>query len=156
MLDDCLVQIVTLWCPSLNQEVGRFGTDKGINVDKATITSYLLILGWVPYCHTTEFHNVSLLIYGCPTTEFNEWVREQVGVSEERSMLAEVRKRKIRKYGHWKRRGESMVLASIEEETDGKRKRGRQRMEWMENIITWEEGVEQAHGNARKRRSTVP
>jgi len=33
----------------------------------------------------------------------NEWVREQVGESEERSMLAEVRKRRIRKYGHWKR-----------------------------------------------------
>jgi len=61
--------------------------------------------------------------------EKNEWVREQVGVSEERSMLAEVRKRKIRKYGHWKRQGESMVLASIEGETDRKRKRGRQRME---------------------------
>jgi len=28
----------------------------------------------------------------------NEWVREQVGESEARSMLAEVRKRKIRKY----------------------------------------------------------
>jgi len=62
--------------------------------------------------------------------------REQVGVSEERSMLVEVRKSKIRKYGHWKRRGESMVLASIEGETDGKRKRGRQRMKCMENIIT--------------------
>jgi len=33
----------------------------------------------------------------------NKWVREQVGVNEERSMLAEVRKRKIRKYGTWKR-----------------------------------------------------
>jgi len=59
----------------------------------------------------------------------NEWVREQVGVSEERSMLAEVRKRKIRKYGHWKRQRESMVIASIEGETDGKRKRGRQKIE---------------------------
>jgi len=59
----------------------------------------------------------------------NEWVREQVGVSEEISMLAEVRKRKIRKYGHWKRRGESTVLAFIEGETDGKRKRDRQKME---------------------------
>jgi len=86
----------------------------------------------------------------------NEWVREQVGVSKERSMLAEVRKCKIRKYGYWKRRGESMVLASIEGETDGKRKRGRQRMEWMENLITWEGGVEQAHGNARRRRSMAP
>jgi len=85
----------------------------------------------------------------------NEWMREQVGVSEERSMLAEVKKRKIGKYGHWKRRGKSMVLASIEGETDGKSKRGRQRMEWMENIITWEGRVEQAHGNARRRRSTA-
>jgi len=92
----------------------------------------------------------------CPERKTNEWVREQVGVSEERSMLAEVIKRKIRKYGHWKRQGESMVLASIKGETDGKRKRRRQRMELMENIITWEGGVEQAHGNARRTRSTAP
>jgi len=44
-----------------------------------------------------------------------------------------------------------MVLAFIEGVSDGKRKR-RQRMKWMENIITWEEVVEQAHGNARRRR----
>jgi len=48
-----------------------------------------------------------------------------------------------------------MVLTSIKGETVGKRKRGRQRMEWIENIITWEGGVEPAHRNAR-RRSTVP
>ena len=86
----------------------------------------------------------------------NEWVRKQAGVSEEGSMLAEVRKRKIRKYGHWKRRGASMVLASIEGETGGSRRRGRQRMEWIDNIISWEGGLEQAHRNAWKRRSTVP
>jgi len=49
-----------------------------------------------------------------------------------------------------------MVLASIEGETDGKRKKRRHMMEWMKNIITWEGGVEQAHGNARRRRSTAP
>jgi len=49
-----------------------------------------------------------------------------------------------------------MVLTSIEGETDGKRKTERLRMEWMENIITWEGGVEQAHRNARRRRSTAP
>ena len=49
----------------------------------------------------------------------NEWVREKVGVSEQLGMLREVRRRKIRKYSHWKRRGESMVLASIEGETQG-------------------------------------
>ena len=30
--------------------------------------------------------------------------------------------RKIRKYGHWKTRGDSIVLATIEGETEGQRK----------------------------------
>ena len=85
----------------------------------------------------------------------NEWVRQKVGVSEKNGMLRAVKKRKIRKYGHWKRRGDSMVLATIEGETEGKGRHGRRRMEWMDNIITWEGGVEQAHWNARERRSTV-
>ena len=85
----------------------------------------------------------------------NAWVRQQVGVSEEDGMLRAVKLRKIRKYGHWKRRGDSIVLATIEGETEGKGRRGRRRMEWMDNIKTWEGGVEQAHRNARERRPTV-
>ena len=85
----------------------------------------------------------------------NEWVRDQVGVHGERRLLEEVKRRKLRKYRHWKRRGESMVLASIEGETDGRGKRGRRKVEWMTNVIRWEEGVEQAHRNAYDRVSTA-
>ena len=86
----------------------------------------------------------------------NEWVRRQAGVQAQQGMLQEVRKRKIRKFGHWKRRGESVVLASIEGETQGRGRRGRRKVDWMNNIITWEDGLEQAHRNAWKRRSTAP
>ena len=85
----------------------------------------------------------------------NEWVREQIGVRDERRLLMEVKKRKLRKYRHWKRRGESMVLASIEGETEGRGRRGRRRVEWISNIVHWEEGVESAHRHARERMSTA-
>ena len=78
-----------------------------------------------------------------------------VGVSEEDGTLRALKLRKIRKYGHWRRRGDSIVLAMIEGETEGKGRRGRRRMEWMDNIKTREGGVEQAHRNARERRPTV-
>ena len=85
----------------------------------------------------------------------NEWVRDQVGVQGEHKLLEEVKRRKIRKYRHWKRRGESMVLATVEGETEGRGRRGRRRVEWSDNIIHWENGVEQAHRNAWERRSTA-
>ena len=87
--------------------------------------------------------------------EQNAWIRQQVGVSEENVMLRAVKLREIRKCGHWKRRGDSIVMANIEGETEGKGRRGRHRMEWMDKIKTWEGGVEQAHRNARERRPTV-
>ena len=82
----------------------------------------------------------------------NEWVRGPVGVSIDNIMLGEVQKRRIRKYGHWKRRSDSLALTSIEEETEVKTKRGRRREEWMSNIITWQGGVNQVHRHAYKRR----
>ena len=84
----------------------------------------------------------------------NEWVRDQVG-QEERCLFKEVKKRKIRKYRHWKRRGDSMVLATIEGETEARCRRGRRRREWVDNIITWEEGIENARRNAWERMSTA-
>ena len=85
----------------------------------------------------------------------NEWVRERVGVREEHGLLREVRRRKIRKYRHWKRRGESLVMASVEGEAEGRGRRGRRRMEWMSNIVASEGTVEVAHKNARERRPTA-
>ena len=51
--------------------------------------------------------------------------------------LRAVELRKIRKYGHWTRRGDSIVLDTIEGETEGKGRRGRRRMEWMDNMGRW-------------------
>ena len=59
-------------------------------------------------------------------------------------LLAEIQKRKLAKYAHWKRRGESLVLAAVEGEPPGKRKRGRRRIEWHDNIREWTEGGMQA------------
>ena len=51
-------------------------------------------------------------------------------MSEEDGILRAVKLRKIRKYGHWKRSGDSIVLATLEGETEGKGRRGRRWMEW--------------------------
>jgi len=85
----------------------------------------------------------------------NEWVIDKIGVREERTMLEEVKRRKVRKYGHWKRRGGSLVLASVEGDVEGRGRRGRRKMDWMSNVIEWEGGLERAHSKAWKRRSTA-
>ncbi|XP_063596230.1 uncharacterized protein LOC134773083 [Penaeus indicus] len=85
----------------------------------------------------------------------NEWVREQVGVREEQGIMQEIKRRKIQKYGHWKRRGESLVLATIEGETEGVGRRGRRRIEWVSNIFNWQRGLEEAHMHAHERRPIV-
>ena len=39
----------------------------------------------------------------------NKWIPNQIGVKEDEGLLTQVKTRKISKYGHWKRRGESLV-----------------------------------------------
>ena len=84
----------------------------------------------------------------------NEWVREhvQVDVKGENKLLQEVKRRKIRKIRVWKRRAESMMLTTVEGETNG---RGRSRVERVHNIIHWEGSVEQAYVTVHKRMSTA-
>lgn len=55
----------------------------------------------------------------------NEWMRTKVGVTAESGMLAEVKRRKLRRYGHWKRRGGGLVLTTIEGEVCAEGRRGR-------------------------------
>ena len=81
----------------------------------------------------------------------NERVKEQIGVPEKKNLLEEVKGRKIRKYGNWKRRRESLVLTSIE----GRGRRGRRKIEWIDNIISWEGEGDSARSNAIERRSTA-
>ena len=80
---------------------------------------------------------------------------DERGVGGECNMLPEVKRRKLRLYGHWKRRGGSIAWASIEGEIEGRGKRGRKRTDWIINILEWE-GVEHAHSREWNRMSTTP
>ena len=50
----------------------------------------------------------------------NVWIRQRVEVSEEEGLLAQLRKRKLSMYGHWKRRSDSLVQMNVEGEVEGK------------------------------------
>ena len=70
----------------------------------------------------------------------NEWIREKVGVKEEQGLLKMVKRRKISKFCHWKRRPESLTLRSIEYEITGVNKKGRRRCQWIDNVEKWTVG----------------
>ena len=80
----------------------------------------------------------------------NDWVRETIGVPEHEGLLEMVKKRKISKYEHWKRRGDSLVLATIEGEIGARGRRGRRRYEWIDNIRDWTNGMDNARRMAIK------
>ena len=44
----------------------------------------------------------------------NDWVRETIGVPENEGLLEMMKKRMTSKYDHWKRSGDSLLLATIE------------------------------------------
>ena len=83
-------------------------------------------------------------------------MREEIGIPQNRGLLAEIQERELSKYAHWKRRGESLVLAAVECEPPGKRVRGRRRIEWHDNIREWTEGGMQAAQAAARERRRVP
>jgi hypothetical protein len=81
----------------------------------------------------------------------NDWVRHRVMVQEREGLMAQLIKRKIAKYHHWKRRSESLVLTVIEGEIEGKRKPGRMRAAWIDDIVRWTEGgLPAAQAGARR------
>ena len=87
----------------------------------------------------------------------NTWIRETIGVPEEYGLLAEVRKRKLAIYNHWKRRPDSLVLATIEGEVEGKTRPGRRRTAWIDDIKTWTVGgLVAARLNAQKKDAYGP
>ena len=61
----------------------------------------------------------------------NTWIREKIGLSEEKGILEQIKYRKLSKYCHWKRRSDSVVLATIEGEIEGKCFPGRRRTACM-------------------------
>ena len=86
----------------------------------------------------------------------NEWVRRKIGIAEEKGMLNHVKERKLKKYGHWKRRGDSLVLATIEGEVCEKSKPGRRKTEWISNILDWRGGINRARRAAWEKNANGP
>ena len=86
----------------------------------------------------------------------NDWVRRKVGIMEEEGILEHIKKRKLAKYGHWKRRDDSLVLATIEGELCSKGRPGRRRTEWVSNVLDWRGGITQARKAAFERNAHGP
>ena len=57
---------------------------------------------------------------------------------------AKMKERKLKKYDHWKRRGESLVNVTTEGEVCARLRRGRRKQEWMDNIREWRGGMDRA------------
>ena len=64
----------------------------------------------------------------------NEWVREIVRVPESEGLLQTIKRRKQQKYGHWKRRPDSVVMMTTEGEVEGRARRGRRRKAWIDDL----------------------
>ena len=67
------------------------------------------------------------------------WTEYKTDVWEWR-LLEQLKKRKLAKYGHWKRRREGLVMAVTEGEIEGKCLPGRRRTAWIDNVGRWTEG----------------
>ena len=66
----------------------------------------------------------------------NKSILEKLGVK--RQLLGELVKRKLTYLGHILRgSGSALTLQIIEGKVEGKRKRGRQKKQWMDNIREW-------------------
>ena len=65
----------------------------------------------------------------------NEWVLQKLGT--ERQLLKQVKKRKLRFFGHIKRHPDSLEKIIMEGQVEGKRSAGRPHITWEDNIKTW-------------------
>jgi len=63
----------------------------------------------------------------------NKWIREKIGIPEEKGTLEQIKHRKLSKYCHWKR-SDGVVLATIEGEIEGKCFPGRKRTAWIDEV----------------------
>jgi len=67
----------------------------------------------------------------------NTWIWEKTGIPEEKGNLEQIKHRKLSKYCHWKRRSDSVVLATIEGEIEGKCFPGKRRTAWIDDVRQW-------------------
>lgn len=75
----------------------------------------------------------------------SEWTRTKVCLTSESGMIEEPNKKKIRKYGKWKRRGGSLV------EVCPKAKRGRRQQVRFVDTGEWKGGLDSAKKTGRQR-----
>ena len=68
----------------------------------------------------------------------NTWIREKIGIPEEKGILEQIKHRKLYKYCHWKRRSDSVIPATIiEGEIEGTWFPGRRRTAWIDDVRRW-------------------
>ena len=83
----------------------------------------------------------------------NDWVRHRVGIPVSEGIITQVKRRKMAKYSHWKRRPTSLVIASVEGEVEGRGRPGRRKRAWIDDIERWTDGgLGEARANAWKER----
>jgi len=82
----------------------------------------------------------------------NTWI-QKIGIPEEKAILEQIKHQKLSKYCHWKRRSDSVVLATIEGEIEGKCFPGRRRTACIDDVRRWTgDDVNMARTNAMERR----
>ena len=60
-----------------------------------------------------------------------------LGYRRRMGWLEQLKKQKLAKYGHWKRRSEGLVMAVAEREVEGKRLPWRRRTAWLDDVRLW-------------------
>jgi len=82
----------------------------------------------------------------------NTWIREKIGIPEEKGILVQIKHRKLSKYCHWKR-SDNVVLATTEGEIEGGCFPWRRRTAWIDDVRRWTgDDINVARTNAMERR----
>ena len=82
----------------------------------------------------------------------NTWIQEKMGIPEEQGILQQIKHQNLSKYCHWERRSDSVVLATIKGEIEGKCFPGR-RTAWIDDVRRWTgDDMNVARTNAMERR----
>jgi len=96
---------------------------------------------------------VSMLRINWTERKTNTWIPEKIGIPEEKGILEQIKHRKLSEYCHWKRRCDSVVLATTEGEIEGKCFPGRRRTAWIDDVRWWTgDDMNVARTNAMERR----
>jgi len=68
----------------------------------------------------------------------NTCIRKKTVIPEEKGIVKQIRhQQNLSKYCRWKRRNDSVVLATIEGEIEGKCFLGRRRTAWTDDVRRW-------------------